>query len=590
MSSNRKHIITSRKQLKKKKNPNTPINIRTIYNNIEASNQMTAANALVRAGTLKLQRIKVPKIFKTYMSTRSNLMIQDKPEVTEWAKDVNWKELTSNIRNWQKTNLKSNVYDEFYEYYERVRPHHLSPFNPFIHLQEIVKYGVNNGKWPVKETTIFGNKIREYLKQITWTKEDLLDVSKGHTDYNELLLEQPMFGVLRNSATSAFPDYEKQTTDYVLRKYYDSIHSEPRGYITAYHRRHGFKKVTGDDGIDRIIEKDRFVGGVEFISKIHGLPLTWSFKQSRPEFTPYYKSWDVVFNDILKNYKTLGQVYGFTTDQSGFDQIHNSNLVKGTGEIILETMPSNVASHFRQVLYKDYNNPKIIINPFYNLRLNRWMSVSGSPPTPLIETLNNLAAHEMALDDQGIRITNMLCQIDDLLCFTDKIVDLEALSKYFNNVFGFKVNPDKTEDTVRGFIVYLQNLVGDVLNEDLPTVGGDNFIFEDGVGILPFMPRRDHRLQYRERIFQTHGDIEFYEMDDNDLKQPVDVDVSRMLGTLSSLSPFCPLEYMELVTYYLKPTATFEKLVEYAKGLPVIKLGEFGWTPYPYLKYIKENF
>jgi hypothetical protein len=566
-------------------NPNLKQNIRQIINEIETSDQMKVLREYARTTSVTLSRIRMPKFISAYRSTRSNLHMDTKPTLTEWAGQVDWANFYSDMKLFYKTYTTPAIYENFMDYYRTVLPYHLSPFNPKIHVDMAMSYGINSGRWSDVILREWNANMDAFIKEIKWIKDDLYDIDSGIEDYEELCLASPMFSILRKTATSAYPDYKKQTIPYILDNYYNAIHSDPKGVVTSYHRRHGYKLVEDAGGISRLQEKDRWVGGVEFVSKVHGLPITYSFRESQPEWTPYYKPWNLVFKMILHKWHENVGNFGFTSDQSKFDSLHNYTMLWETAKNLMNSMPEHIKRHYYKVLQSDFNNPNIVMNAMWKIKLNRWISVSGSAPTPLQETLTNMACHKTGLDRQNIHIIFSRTQIDDYLAFVDKKVDLEELAKFFWKEFGLIMNPDKTETTEKGYIIYLQNIVGKIWIEDLSTIG--DWLYEDGIGVYAYAPRRDHRLKFKERIFQTHGDVDFI---DEETGKSIDVDVSRMLGTISSYGPMMPVLQLRLIIKYLSKTNTWDRVVEYCKGKPVVRLGEFGWDPRMIIIYIKDNY
>jgi hypothetical protein len=499
--------------------------------------------------------------------------VDTKPVYTPWAHEVDWHGFKRELKAFYKTYLTEALYEEYMDYYRTKRDFHLSPFDPKIHVTQIFKYGYNDGLWNSRVLKVWTDEIDQMMKQFHWDSNNLYSIPRDIDNWDDLIMTAPMFGLIRHDATSGYPDFVPQSEKYVLENYGPAITRGPHGIVVAYHRRHGYSLKESDLGHKELIEKDRFVGGVGFPSKVSGLPLTWSFKLTMPDWSAYYTDWNTLFSWIIDNLIENADGFIFTTDQSGFDQRHNSFVLKQAFYHMLKDAPSDIRKATLNVMNADYNDPDIMLNAMYTLKLGRWLSVSGSPPTPLIETLVNSGNHKAILDMMDVGIRKRKIQIDDSIYFVDNAFDLEEFSKNMRKEIGFITNPTKTESmTYKKYITYLQVNAGELYHE-LPSFV--NNFYDKGIYILGYGPRRDHRLQFRERM-NAYGDLIFAY---KDIDTPVDVDVQRMIGSLSSYGPMMPEELWNIHVKYLSPTEVFNKAVAYAKSNWIAAVDEWGFSP-----------
>lgn len=594
-----------------------------VKSEIDNSILLREAKLLAEHNKFNLYEEEQDYFFSAHNSMKNNLYLDRKDVLTEWSPDVNWVQLNRELREWDKLNLTPNYLEDMNAYRKSCQRTNLnwlslSPFNPLNWINGWSKFGINHGTWDSEFLLKFQEILAILMKDFKWVEENPWEVvtDTWHipykiklTDkeysyiYDEMTMECEMWNILRKTSSSGFPHYKKQDVKYILAFYYEALHGEDSNDISGYFRKHGFKMVFDKFGDYEIVEKDRDIGGDNFVGKVKNMPVTKSFKISAPEWTPYFKPWNSVFlskdEGLVKKCKDNWNKFIFTTDQSLFDSNHGSMMLKEQAQAIYNSIPDN---HYYKDKYlkqvdRAYNNPKIWISAKHYIRLGRWMSVSGVVQTPLQESIGNYGMHYVIIKfELNGEIIYILVQIDDLIAITENEIDLKEFAKILFEKTGFIVNPDKTETNKKGHIMYLQNGIGFILSKDLPLLldlpekYGATTSWEDGFGCLAHLTRRDHRGDKRERIFQTHGDIDFYMYDETGSKKQPDVDVQRMLGNISSYGPMAPEERMQITINAYSNTQTFARMIEYCKSKYYVNLGEFGWDPRPYMMYFRDNY
>jgi hypothetical protein len=580
-----------------------------VKNFIDNSVQMSYLRELDRVGMLQLHNFRAPNFFATHMSTKSNLNVDTKVVYTEWANSVDWNKLNADVMDFIEMYMSEAVIAEMKHYSVSKLPYHLSPFDPKVVLNNLLKYGINKGEWTLEDKRLFTNAYLEYAKDIQWTslhinslEEYYYDESISDEENWKILIDIcPLVKILRHSATSAYPDYKPQTVGYLVKNIKNAYNNASPNQ-TLYSRRHGYSL---DLETGELTEKDRVVIGVDLGDKLDGTEGTQSFKDSLPSWTPYYRPWVDYFDDLLERFARA--VFMFTDDQSGMDMHHNTFLTRDTTKVAREHahgMDDEQQKRDESVVENTYNNPRLIANARYFVYLGRWISSSGSPPTARNESLNNLALHDILIPDK----VDTGVQIDDEWVETDREIDLDEFAKQALKRFGFVINPDKTETSKKGHITYLQNMLGWIFNKlkykDIITISGR--VIEDALAYLGHIFRRVHRLRYKERIRQVIGDV-IFEVEDKETRNFIDVTetpVARFLGSLGSFGPFLPVELFNIIwkhhknAYYYwkedkdsKPVKHYllAEVIDFCHSNYRVKVGEYGFDPQMVMKYILDN-
>jgi hypothetical protein len=564
-------------------------------------------------GLISTQEIRAPYIFSTYKSIKNNLNDDFKIKRTPWARYINWTNYRAALRRWFEEYFTESFWLMNKQYYETKTPYSLSPFTARSVINSFIKYGYNAGSWDTELTKKWVEHASGMMKQITWTDLNLNDVSKEYMEienvkegWEELCMANPMFSIIRHDATSGWPDYHKQTVEYVLRTYWYAIQAMPDGIVTMYHRRHGYV-LQIDKGVPNVVLKVRFVGGVEYVVKIHGLYVTWSFKQSAPDWTMYYRPWKPEYDNMAEFFDGFDG-FVMTLDATGHDQHHDGNLLNRLKDVVTEDMPSHIKESHDKEYDGAFVNPRVLVSPFELIASNKTIATSGSPSIPLYESLTTDANITLGIFAQHAEVIFRRIQIDDAIHAANKVIDLKQLAKYLGANFGSEISPNKTEvldlthqkesaDEQR-FIVFLQVGVGELYKDPKKL----SWIVEPNTDknfYLGHPARRDHREEMRERIRQTSdGDIRWLPDPDINIEPSRLTNVQRILGTLCSLGPQCPVELFDLKVKWLSSyrgrprevNPVWTDVIDYIKAKPRYEMGNFGFDPGFGIKRLNEIY
>jgi len=577
---------------------------------ISSSKQMLTLRDMDQVGILDLARHNNSKLSRTHNSTKHNLKDKSNPTFTPWADDVSWAEMYIEIRDWINTYIQPALAEEWTEYMDKVIKYHLSYYSVDLHIEKLLEYGINNTEmnkeikdemetlmtdlWKsIKITNDYlpdVDKLREFQKnwKPEWdkfyeirakgrnaTKEEqrfLATIQKEATEeYTEFILSNPEMTVINNQATSSWPDYERQSHLYVLGHCYEAEVEESEGYITFYFRLHGAK----DTKEKMRAIKVRVVGGPEYKNKQKGTPFTFDFRRAAPNFTAYYKDWDTIFlKYLIPIYKKYGtSLLILTTDQNGFDTNFDSERSQMTTDTMVGA--EEAVKRMKDNDRIDTNNPKIVMNGLYYVVLNRHINVSGSVLNPAKQSVFNHALHELYFQPEF-----NLVQIDDIILGAEPNTDIKAISKRIRADTGFDIDSDKTESNLtRDYVVFLQVVIGKIWKDS------------DEVFCIGSVPRRVHRLRYRERNrVSSTGEIivkaEGKHMTDN---------AQRMLGTISSLGPLTlsnegGYALMKIFRKYLGHTKEWKEIYEISRKRHLYTdVGDWGFNPRWCLEWFSEH-
>jgi hypothetical protein len=231
-------------------------------------------------------------------------------------------------------------------------------------------------------------------------------------------------------------------------------------------------------------------------------------------------------------------------------------------------MPADMKTRCSKVFDTHHNDPKIIINAFYLIKRGLWISSSGTPDVPALETGNNYAAFKTLLEDTyGITIISKgtRIQIDDSNVFVDGAIDFEQFQKDLFDYFGFIINATKTEkvsaeERETSHLKFLQNFIGKLLiSEDYTSIGG--LPLTDGFIVISDIMRKVHRTWAKERISQI-GDFDVKYESDVGLMTDIPRPITRWLGTTGSLGPWTPISLIDIFINHAQDTS-----IELTKGL-----------------------
>lgn len=508
-------------------------------------------------------------LLSSFKSTEANLKTDFTPTMTEWANEVNWSKFYKDSYDWMAIKLNPHLYKEYEEYRDTVLMYHLSYFTPELHLNGLLEYGINDGKWPHQERKVLFDYISKAFAQISYEPitPKFNEIEPNIESYKEMLDKIPYLKVIRTTATSGAPNWKVQGPKYQLAHYYKNltwdINNNPIP-LTLYFRLHGKKRAP-----KTLAEtmKVRQVQGCSDVVKFQLAPLTYNFQQVKIPFMPYYTSWDEVYPNLVDKYTAYTMI--FTTDQSKFDKLHDRRARDVVLSAAYANMPEDYCHLVKIADKNDCQDPRIIVNGMYYVKLGREFNPSGDPIIPIMETAMCYGLHYwMCQPDFG------LYQIDDSFNGTDKEIKLADLTKQVLHNFGFIMNPTKTETNAeRNYVTFLQVHVGALLNDNDITYFGN-------------IPRRLHRLRYKERT-NAFGIIEIIV---KDTMHVVDVAISRFVGTISSLGKNIPAEWLDIVYDHFGHLDVWDRIYNsvHSDEWDVTK-AEFAFKPQWFLDWIKDK-
>jgi hypothetical protein len=581
--------------------------IQVIIGKVMSSQLMSDLMNLDFEGRLSLQTYQPVKIMNAYDSMKYNMYQDLRPCKREWFDEVNWNSLISEIQDFIDEYMTEEVNKVLTEYKDNVMKFHLSHFVPKLLLESMLQYGINDGLWDNDYVRKFREVCYEWVEDFQWTNEDpqqlvnnkdLFPTSVvGYTPnqiqeiWHDMIKIYEPIKVLSNKSTSAHPDFERQGLAYHLEHAVQAVIVGPSEYIVIYHRRHG-QKQKEEDGVLIYVIKVRAVFGVDYPSKVYGTPLTWSFKQTKPERSAYYRKWFDLFLLVLE--KFLDATYSFTADQSMHDAKQHKTQMLIEKNVIMESMPTWMTKYYEKLFNATYDDPKLIVALKSFVQLGRMISASGSPPTPLQESMSTDGYLTLSLEDQDVGIDFKIIQIDDSMVTTDKKVNKKKMSLHARKHGGAIINPDKTEDSDSGFLTFLQIMFGYIFKEN--KMDDLQFLVDlkkaPGIGILGHIWRRIHRMMYSERqgakISPFSGDVIFFNEDTN---EEAPVVVQRILGLIGSFGPWVPIGLLEIIISHFEKTKVWkEEVLPFLSKAPASRTGDWGFDGNHIIKYLRRKY
>lgn len=610
--------------------------VQAAISNTQKSDLIRWARKYDQRGLFKLYNYTAPYFWSMYSSTKMTLYDSDSPMYSLYGwllSESEWNDIGKYVLNWSKKHLIPALYDEYSTYYKEKWGEHLAHMSTESLIGNISNYGINKGIWPDIHTKTFDNIINKYYEAYTWydqpwndVPKELLRVKKDkdyNVTYDELVMHNPAYGALRMGASSGYPHCTHQSPAFVINELPEILNRPGSKRIIVYHRRHGATIVI-EHGFLRMKIKIRFVGGGSFWGKCRNLGLTKSFKDSAPRFTPYFKSWEEFFlKMLLPVYEKYDgtKVLIFTTDQAGFDMHHDSRVLARSFGLLTgqDSMPDHMKKALNEIYVNDYQDPALLLTAKHAIKLNRDLSISGSGPTPMIETKSNLGSHDTSLCimkkirpenymDVYSYILENFCQIDDTIYFVDGGLDLHEFAKVMLKYFGFEMNPDKTETNEKGYCTMLQNNIGKLTIAPYNSISGPIVAFS--YIVLGSLLRKIHRMRFKERGMSAEfGDVVWIR--DEELitnwehefrkKKNVHDKVEELvracesfLGSLGGLGPSGPLDIIDHMSDRFmigKPYDRFGKyLIQFVKSKARPYVRSFGWTPEPVKTYLMNKY
>lgn len=524
-----------------------------------SSEQHRILNKYKQIGKVKVGRHH-GNMYKIFLSTRQNYNTDMKQEVTEWALEVDFAAMYHEILEYCKTNLNVHLYEEYEDYYKTKLPYALSYFDPQLHIDGLLEYGNNSGQWSDGDKAEFKKHYTDFFSMPNWNDDYASNkIPTDITSYNELLLKVPQFTMLNTKATSAWPDYRRQTPKWILENYGKVLNDKSNKKLpsTLYSRRHG---ASLKEGI--LVIKVREILGPGARMKFTGAGFGWSLKMRPLPIMPYFKPWDDVFSEMRDLYSQYSSKFWWTTDQSGFDKLTNEKPMYICRDVANEVLPPDLQNDFNTLFDNDIDKPRIVVNALEYIEPDKVISSSGDPLIPSIETGINYTLHEIY--DPEPPYKNI--QIDDMVRASDETLDLEMIQKDVRKRFGYVFNPSKTETNVNGYITFLQVHVGELIKgEDILYFG---HIF-----------RRLHRLKYKERMHEfANYEYDALTKEANPKVVDMPVAVSRMLGTICSLGDGTPYEITNIMFKHLSKSKTYQELLTYARDFDIVRKERFDYN------------
>lgn len=524
-------------------------------------------------------------------------------------------------------------------------------FNNFL------EYGFNNGAWSEDDRFNFSKANSIFLDQLDFTHLNHCqpihkDVDYSTMEWNDVLMMHPYLEILDQSKRSGFPKYFPQNIDNQRAFLSDWKNKgyEPESYVgTAYMRTQGGK---WDDLNEKtlIIWKVRDVVGSTYPIKVKGAPVTHVFKESQPDYSPYYKDGNIVHGTVRKAftkcYDDKDKIV-FTLDIHGCDQGHtNVNyepVIDNINERILSEVDANVALPMVEYVNeckKSMTNPIVVWNVRQASQGKKGViySLSGNPIVPMVQTTSVMSSAIVALlktlegdviprpdlnmfqEFMDNHVILMLDQIDDFLYAGTRCPDIiKLVGEYITDHFGLVINIGKVEDSDKGYVcllkvntgrLYLENKIKDILLLD----GSDPFITSLGTIFTKL-----HGLWDKERGNKDDGTPLFY-IDESgftssELKKAstslintsevayyngkrvigVRKKVQQLLGNLMSYGKTIPVQLLDIYYDFFKGKDCWKQLFQLAQfseeNLIIIKEKDFGFNDYQMLlAFLLKNY
>jgi hypothetical protein len=590
---------------------------------------------------VKFSRPRQVDALALYKSQNFMYDLKTKPNWSQYASQFTMGQINdfyTDIKQFATTKFVAPLNDMHADYFKRKFKHIRGYLDPKIVYNAFQEYGHNSGIWGSNEAKLYEMGISYYLNDLNFKSLENLERFPANKQFYEwfdekqderwpkLLEMYPYLSTLNLTSSSGYPHWNEQNIGYVLENMhasYEMLINPEHSINTAYCRTQGGTSVT--DEVNKLVSrlqelvnwKNRYVDGVPFHVKDTQAFVTYLFQESKPIWTPYFKT-GVEVNTRIMNDIALAVNKGYfyyASDIEECDQSHtNVNLDRIYYQFQLKlaklVMEINWLLSFFKAGFKFLKNPKVLWN-FRQMQHNnypeqRTFSLSGHPHIPLFQTLSVLVSHVLGTlaaidklnDVQGEHlkdkieenIIDVLCQIDDIFM----VVDLNGqdpeefkkrLSEFMLKHYGMKTNHTKYLDAALGFTMLLKVVVGFLYPE------GEALLCVDGtqdiLAFLGYIPTKTKGMFDKERGSKDDGTPLLYldldDLDSNDMKKLVNVNhkyvdpktgkvlygakkaLQQLYGSLQSFGPKMPYELLQIVQWHFNKKKVWNELILLSK-------------------------
>jgi Fe-S cluster biosynthesis and repair protein YggX len=567
--------------------------------------------------------------------------LQTKPHWSQYASQFTMSEINEfkiEVKNYATTQFTPSLNEMHKDFFRRKFNHIRGYLDPKLVFNNFQEYGINKGMWGVNEAKLYELGLDYYMKDLNFeilSNLKRLPVNQEFYDYfkedqtrrwPEFLKLFPYLKTLNLSASSGSPHWNEQNIGYILDNTatsYDNLVKQVEMYVTAYCRTQG--GATIEEIVNELIKKlgeligwkNRFVAGVPYDVKDTQSIITYLFQQSKPKWTPYFKTGVEVNTRVMKGIEVANAkgYYYYASDIQSCDQSHtNPNLdrlfMKFKNRLEeLDVMLNWLVKYF-VAGYKFLKNPKILWNMRHlqhnNYPGGRTFSLSGHPHIPIFQTLSVLVAHVIASlhalgrlkDVQGEKledkikdeVIDVLCQIDDIFM----IIDLNGkdpeefkrnISDFMFKHYGLRTNHSKFVDSVLGFTILLKVVIGFLFpgEEGLLALDGTH----DVLTFIGYIPTKTQGMFDKERGAKDDGTpilyLELDDLDSKDQKKLVNVNhkyidpdtgdvlygakkaLQQLYGSLQSFGPKMPVSLLKLIQWHFHKKQVWDELILLSK-------------------------